>query len=418
MTEDKRYTRLRWQVFLSATVGYGIYYVCRLSLNVVKKPIVDSGTLTETELGIIGSALFITYAVGKFVNGFLADRVNIRRFMSLGLLVAALVNLLLGFHVSTGVFIVLWAINGWAQSMGAPAGVVAQSRWIPDKQRGRFYGVWSASHNIGEALTSILVAAVVSAAGWQWGFRAAGLLGLLGTGMLALLLRDSPQSCGLPSPDATVEAKQEEKSVWEHQKEVLRNPAIWMLALASAFMYISRYAVNSWGVFYLEAQRGYTTLEASSIISISSVCGIIGTVVSGFVSDWFFKGSRNAPAVIFGLMNVLGLWLFLFGPATHGCMIAAMVVFGLAIGALICYLGGLMAVDIASKKASGAALGVVGIASYLGAALQDFVSGMTIEAGKTAGAGYDFSVVSWFWLGAAILSVVFTLFVWYLTRKK
>ncbi len=159
-SEDKRYTRLRWQVFLSATVGYGIYYVCRLSLNVVKKPIVDSGTLTETELGIIGSALFITYAVGKFVNGFLADRVNVRRFMSLGLLAAALVNLILGFSVPSGVFIALWAINGWVQSMGAPAGVVAQSRWIPDKQRGRFYGVWSASHNIGEALTFILVAAV------------------------------------------------------------------------------------------------------------------------------------------------------------------------------------------------------------------------------------------------------------------
>ena len=43
-------------------------------------------------------------------------------------------------------------------------------------------------------------------------------------------------------------------------------------------MYISRYAVNSWGVFYLEAQKGYTTLDASLIISISSVCGIVGTV--------------------------------------------------------------------------------------------------------------------------------------------
>ena len=417
-SEDKRYTRLRWQVFLSATVGYGIYYVCRLSLNVVKKPIVDSGTLTETELGIIGSALFITYAVGKFVNGFLADRVNVRRFMSLGLLAAALVNLILGFSVPSGVFIALWAINGWVQSMGAPAGVVAQSRWIPDKQRGRFYGVWSASHNIGEALTFILVAAVVSAAGWQWGFRAAGLLGLAGAAMLALLLRDSPQSCGLPAPDAAHHAKEEEKSVWEHQKEVLRNPAIWMLALASAFMYISRYAVNSWGVFYLEAQRDYTTLEASSIISISSICGIIGTIVSGFVSDWFFKGSRNAPAVIFGVMNVIGLGLFLFGPATHVCMIISMVVFGLAIGALICYLGGLMAVDIASKKASGAALGVVGIASYVGAALQDLVSGMTIQAGKTEGVGYDFSVVSWFWLGAAILSVLFTLLVWMLSVRR
>ena len=60
-----RYTRLRWSFFLSATFGYGLYYVCRLSLNVIKKPIVDAGVLSEAELGMIGSGLFITYAVGK-----------------------------------------------------------------------------------------------------------------------------------------------------------------------------------------------------------------------------------------------------------------------------------------------------------------------------------------------------------------
>lgn len=43
-------------------------------------------------------------------------------------------------------------------------------------------------------------------------------------------------------------------------------------------MYISRYAVNSWGVFYLEAEKGYSTLDASFIISISSICGIVDTV--------------------------------------------------------------------------------------------------------------------------------------------
>ena len=375
---EKRYTRLRLQTFITATLGYGIYYVCRLSLNVVKKPIVDEGILSETELGIIGSALFITYAIGKLVNGFLADRANIRRFMSLGLLLASIVNLILGFTTSSVVFIVLWGVNGWAQSMGAPAGVVAQSRWIPDKERGRYYGIWSASHNIGEALTFIIVAAVVAALGWRWGFRSAGLLGLVGAVGLALLLRNSPEDCGLPPIEHINEKKRD--SVWESQKEVLRNPAIWTLALASAFMYISRYAVNSWGIFYLEAERGMSNLEASSIISISSICGIIGTVISGFISDWWFKGSRNVSAVIFGLMNVLGLGLFLFCSAVRWTLILSMVIFGLAIGALICYLGGLMAVDIAPKQSSGAALGVVGIASYIGAAIQDFVSGMTIES--------------------------------------
>lgn len=425
---DSKYKRLRWQVFLSATLGYGLYYVCRLSLNVIKKPIVDAGVLSETELGIIGSGLFITYAIGKFVNGFLADRSNVRRFMSVGLLITALVNLILGFTTSFGVFVALWAVNGWAQAMGAAPCVVSLSRWFGNKERGTFYGLWSSSHNIGEAITFIVTSAIVAALGWQWGFRGAALLALLGFAIVAIFMRDTPQSCGLPpisvyKGDVTAdqEKQEDEKSVGEHQKAVLKNPAVWMLALASAFMYISRYAVNSWGIFYLEAEKGYSIVEASSIISVSSVCGILGTISSGWVSDKFFKGKRNLPAVIFGLMNILGLVLFLFGPSNHVSIIASMIIFGLAIGALICFLGGLMAVDIVSKKASGAALGVVGIASYVGAGIQDLVSGITIQSGKVAGEGtaaYDFSVVSWFWIGAAILSVICTVIVWQMAKKK
>ncbi len=420
----RRYSRLRRQVFLSATIGYGLFYVCRLSLNVIKKPLVDAGVLSEAELGIIGSGLFVTYAVGKFANGFLADRSNIRRFFAVGLLVSALINLALGFVASFAVFMFLWALNGWAQSMGAAPCVVALSRWFSDRDRGSFYGFWSSSHNIGEAITFIVTAMIVSSFGWQWGFRGAALLGLLGFVIIAVFMRDTPQSCGLPpvdvySGDVTLEAgKDSDKlSVADYQRQVLRNPAIWMLALGSAFMYISRYAVNSWGIFFLEAGKGYSTVEAGSVISVSSVCGIIGTVVSGWVSDRFFGGRRNLPALIFGLMNVLSLGLFLFGPAGNLWLdVASMIVFGLAIGALICYLGGLMAVDIASKKASGAALGVVGIASYIGAALQDLVSGIIIGSGKTAEAGaasaYDFTTVSWFWIGSAVLSVLCVLTVW------
>lgn len=126
--------------FLSATVGYGLYYVCRLSLNVVKKPLVDGGILTEQELGIIGSALFFSYAIGKFVNGFLADRVNIKRFMAVGLAISSIINITLGFSHTFWVFVVLWGINGWVQSIGAPSSVVGLSCWFTDKERGSYYG--------------------------------------------------------------------------------------------------------------------------------------------------------------------------------------------------------------------------------------------------------------------------------------
>ena len=424
--QKQRLKRFQWSTFLAATLGYGMYYVCRLSLNVVKKPIVDEGVFSETELGIIGAVLFFTYAVGKFMNGFLADRSNINRFMSTGLLVTALVNLCLGFVHSFILFAVLWGISGWFQSMGAASCVVGLSRWFTDKKRGSFYGFWSASHNIGEAMTFIIVASIVSALGWRYGFLGAGLVGLIGALVVWRFFHDTPQSKGLPAVNAPEKKKEMDALETEEfnraQKAVLRNPAIWILALSSAFMYISRYAVNSWGVFYLQAEKGYSTLDASFIISISSVCGIIGTMFSGVISDKLFGGRRNVPALIFGLTNVLALCLFLLVPGVHFWLDAvAMILFGLGIGVLICFLGGLMAVDIAPRNASGAALGVVGIASYIGAGLQDVMSGVLIEGNKRLVDGvevYDFTYINWFWIGAALLSVLLALLVWNARSKE
>ena len=139
-------------------------------------------------------------------------------------------------------------------------------------------------------------------------------------------------------------------------------------------------------------------------------------MLSGVISDKLFKGHRNAPALIFGLTNVLALCLFLLVPGVHFWLDAlAMVLFGIGIGVLICFLGGLMAVDIAPRNASGAALGVVGIASYIGAGLQDVMSGILIEGQKNVVNGtdvYDFTYINWFWIGAALLSVVLALLVW------
>ena len=424
--QKRRLRRLQWSTFLAATLGYGLYYVCRLSLNVVKKPIVEEGIFSETELGIIGSVLFFTYAIGKFTNGFLADRSNIRRFMATGLLVTALVNLCLGFVHSFVLFAILWGLSGWFQSMGAASCVVGLSRWFTDKERGSFYGFWSASHNIGEALTFIVVASIVSILGWRFGFLGAGLVGVLGALIVWRFFHDTPQSESLSPVNMPKEEKTRSEAETEAfnraQKAVLRNPAIWILALSSACMYVSRYTVNSWGVFYLEAQKGYTTLDASFIISVASVCGIVGTMFSGVISDKFFGGKRNVPALLFGLLNVSALCLFLLVPGVHLWLdVLAMIMFGLGIGVLLCFLGGLMAVDIAPRNASGAALGVVGIASYIGAGLQDVMSGLLIEGNKTVVDGvevYDFTYINWFWIGAAVFSVLLALLVWKTKRTE
>jgi len=142
-----------------------LFYVCRLSISVAKKPLVDSHIFTEIQLGQIGSALFFTYAIGKLINGFFSDRININRFVTTGLLLSAFINLALGAFPVFFVFIVLWGLSGWFQSLGAAPCVVALTRWFKVEERGTYYGLWSASHNIGKAITFSLLPFLIGIGG-------------------------------------------------------------------------------------------------------------------------------------------------------------------------------------------------------------------------------------------------------------
>jgi OPA family sugar phosphate sensor protein UhpC-like MFS transporter len=417
---DNIYRRHRWSIILTTTLGYAMYYICRLSFNVMKKPIIDEGLFTETQIGIIGSALFFTYAVGKFINGFLTDRANIRRFMATGIFISAIINLILGFYHAFYVFILLWGLNGWFQSMGATPCAVALTRWYSYKERGTYWGFWSTSHNLGESITFILTAFIVSIAGWRLGFEAAGIIGIIASMLILRFLYESPEVEGLPPievyKNVHADISKEGKSISSLQFGLLKNPVIWILALSSSLIYIARYSINSWGIFFLQTHKGYTAVEASSIISISSVSGIVGTFLSGLISDKFFRSRRNVPVLIFGIINAFSLFIFLFNPANQAWIdIISMIFFGLSIGVQVCFLAGLMAIDFAPKKAAGAVLGIVGIASYVGAGVQDIVSGYLIGHNKTLVNGsvvYQFFPSSFFWIGASTLSFILALTLW------
>ncbi|HCA9941774.1 TPA: MFS transporter [Klebsiella pneumoniae] len=358
--DEHRFRRVRWQTFIAMTLAYVTFYVCRLSFTVAKSALVELG-ITPTELGMIGSTLFFSYAIGKLVNGFIADHANVVRYMSLGLLLSAGMNLMMGMTTNALLLAIFWGINGWAQSMGVGPCAVSLARWYGVKERGTFYGIWSTAHNIGEAVTYMVIAAVIAGFGWQMGYLSTAALGAAGVVLLVLFMHDSPQSSGFPSINVIRDEPQEEVeargSVFKNQLLALRNPALWTLALASAFMYIDRYAVNSWGIFFLEQDKAYSTLEASGIIGVNAIAGIAGATI----------------------------------------------------GALTCFLGGLIAVDISSRKAAGAALGTIGIASYAGAGLGEFLTGIIIdktailENGKTL---YDFSTLALFWVGTGLGSAL------------
>lgn len=414
----RMYERRRWSVFCSVTLGYGMFYLCRVNFSVVKKPMLEEGVLSATEMGIIGSIMLVVYAAGKLINGFLADRSNIARFMSLGLLLTALANLALGFYSGFFFFVAAWAFSGWFQAHGSAPSVVALSQWFSRRERGTRYGLWSLAHSIGEGLTFAGTAVLVSALGWRWGFWGPATVCIVAALILVRTLADRPETYGLPrvaiykgeAEEARDRPMQSLAEVGRLQLEVLRNPAIWLLGLASACMYMARYGINNWGILYLQEVKGYDLVAAGSVLAASTFTGMFGAASSGWISDRFFGARRSVPLLIYGLLELAALTAFYLVPPGHQLIDSAVMgVFGFALGGLLVYLGGLMAVDVTAQRATGAAMGVIGLFSYLGAAVQDVASGYLLDLGKQVLQGktiYSFDSVFSFWIAASLASLL------------
>jgi len=441
ITDESEINRLfryyRRNVIVVITLCYGLGYVCRLALNVVKKPLMDAGIFTPEEMGIIGSMLLYGYALGKFSNGFLADYCNVKRFFAAGLLMSALLNF--GMSLSSVVWLsaLLWVLNGWFQGFGAPSGAVSLANWFSNSERGRYYGIWSTAHSLGEGLTYLGVAFLIAmppkglGLPWQYGFWVPATICILAAFILYRYLQDRPQTLGLPSVaewkgelgQAAKHTAHNAASIWKDQLKVLAIPSIWVIALASSTMYITRYAINSWGNVYLQEIRGFDLFDANLFIFLNTAAGILGCVAFGYISDKLFSARRPPTNLIFGLMEFIPLIIIFYGPSNSFVLATALVIYGFGLSGILASLGGLFAIDIAPKKVAGAAMGFIGIFSYFGAGMQDYISGRLIydsEIRVVFSAGdysptvffYDYSTPIMFWVGASFLSMIFAASLW------
>jgi len=418
---DRIFKSTRWRVMLAITLGYGLIYTCRLAIGMAKPSMIDAGIFTPAEFGLIGSALFYTYALGKLTNGFLADHANMRVFLTFGFVMTAICNIGMGFADTVLLATVIWGLNGWFQGFGAPGGVVAMTAWFSNKERGRMYGLWSTAHSIGEGLTFFVIGAVVAYFGWRWGYFVPAMIGFAAAAMMWLLVRDRPRTMGLPTVadwknDHLAESEaSKSKSTLALQFSILSIPTIWILALASLSNYITRYAINSWGPLYLQEARGMDEIASGTMLMISTLAGIAGSLLYGFISDKFFKARRPPANLLFSIVEIIGLCLIFFGPKDLITLTIGMVLFGLGLTGLVASLGGLFAVDICPKRVAGAAMGVIGVFSYIGAAIQENISGVLIDQNsQMVGTDrvYDFEPAIYFWIGSSIVSMLLAATLW------
>ena len=324
---DSMYSHWRMRIFYSCFIGYTVFYLCKKNIAVALPGLSEEFGYTNTELGLLGSSLYLTYGIGKFVNGVLADGSDVRKFLPTALIMTAIANLcfaLSAVFITPGevsffglptntillwLFVFFWGASGWFQSAGFPAVAKSLTYWYSNSERGTKWSLWSCSHQVGTFLSVIISGFLVAKFGWKMAFFVPASLAILVAIWLFNRLRDKPQSLGLPDIESyreeiTVDQKKEceldTRSYGQVFKDdILFNKTIWLLAIAYVFVYVIRFGAEDWMIKYLSEAKANSLELASLKLSSLPLVGIAGTVCAGIISDKVFKGKRAPVNLIY-----------------------------------------------------------------------------------------------------------------------
>ncbi len=379
----------QWQVVICTMIGYSMFYFVRKNFSFAMPALSAEYGITNTSFGIILSLVGIIYGVSKFLNGIVADRINARWHLVIGLCACILLNLFFGWSdklstmitgnesgpdfINTMVVImaILLVLNNIFQGCGFPPCNRLLAHWVPPKELATKSAIWNTSHSIGAAVVSVFCGYIIAKTGnWRYCFIFPSAVAAIGVLFIFLTLRDTPKSVGLPELENTRTELDEDDSPAAFRafirKRVFRSPIVWCLAITDLFVYIVRFAVLDWGPMFLQQRENPLSPQLSGwTIGIFEVAGCIGMLCAGWMSDRFFKGkSHRVCAVEMFLVALCMIALHLLPKDSSPVLVLVL----LALAGFFVYgpqaMLGVTAVKHATKKAASTAVGFIGLMSY------------------------------------------------------
>ncbi len=417
----KKYKYWRWRMFIGMYIGYTIFYFTRKNISPALPLISDKLDIDIIQLGILSSVFYVVYGIGKFISGLLADRANIRMFMAIGLFLASLIHLFIGFLDSLYLIVFFWGLNGAFQSMGFPPIAKGLVHWFSPRERATKWTILSSSHTAGTFGVGLLVAGIINLynkgiVGWEAVFYIPGIIGCLTAIFLFITLRDRPVSLGLPEIEdykndrPIVVLIEKSKSHWTLlKKHVFTNKYIWLLSLANMFIYIIRFGTLDWATIFLYDIKGIDQVQVAIFWTLMPLAGIPGGIVAGYLADKFWNGRCVPINVIYLVLLTFSIIGFYFYSGPNNIILTG--VFLLLIGFLIDgpqnLISGVQTSRVTVKQAISAACGMTGFFGYVGATF--------------SGIGLAYITESFGWMamyGVCALSSVFCLVLVLMTYKK
>jgi len=392
---DKTYKSMRLRVFLGAFFGYAGYYLVRQNLSLAAPDMVKDGILDPSKVGLAMSAVSIAYAFSKFIMGSVSDRSDSRKFISIGLVLAAMAMITVGClpfgtntAVNTSIIFALMLCVGWLGGFGWPPCGRIMAHWFSHNERSFKMSVWNVSHNLGSFTLGFLAIAgvtIFSKLGieqtWRGNFVFPAAVAIIIAVFCFLIIRDTPESCGLPSVAdwrkdySGVGAKSSgEKLPFKvlFVDHVLKNKLLWVLAVSNIFVYTVRYGIGDWSPTFLQHAGIMTAAESKVAFSVHNIVGAAGTVLCGLATSRIFKGRCAPMNVICMIACLIGILIYWFvgagyvemAPATQKVLVyVALCLIGFFIYGPVALIG-VQALNLVPKNAAGTAAGFVGLFGY------------------------------------------------------
>ena len=419
-----QYMFWRNEILITSMVGYAVFYFVRKNLSAAMPGIEENLGISKVQLGAFLTAHGLLYGTSKLVNGYFADRANPRVFMSLGLILCAIMNFGFGMSSAALAMGIFWMVNGWTQGMAFPPCVKMLTHWFSLKERATKFSIWNIGHSAGAAGIVVLAGWLTATYGWRYAFYVPGVIALGYSIILIIGLRDVPETVGLPAVDVydkirsgeitdvdDLDAEEEKKreaadqdlSTKEHNRYVMKhvflNPWVWLASIAMFWVYVMRYAILDWGPTFLTQDSGFDLKAAAGMTALFEVMGIVGVVVSGYVTDLIFRGHASRTCLVY--MLLCGLSLFAFWQLPSELVytkVGFLIMSGFFIYGPQCLVS-VIAANLATKRAASTAVGLTGFMAYLSTIVSGLIMGWLADT-------YGWNGVFGMMFGAAVIAAV------------
>ncbi|CAH9098012.1 unnamed protein product [Cuscuta europaea] len=303
-------------------------------------------------LGELDVAFLFVYALGMYFSGHVGDRMNLRIFLTTGMVGTGLFTGLFGFGYWANIhnfyyYLTVQMLAGLFQSTGWPSVVAVVGNWFGKKKRGLIMGIWNAHTSIGN-ITGSLIASVLLKFGWGWSLVIPGI-SITFTGLLVfLVLPVDPESVGASEDEDNIHSLEKEEMKVTLQPllrsdevenesavgfvEAWKIPGVAPFALCLFFAKLVAYTFLYWLPFYISHTaidgRYLSNEESGNLSTLFDVGGVVGGVLAGYISDHL--NARAITAATFIYCSIPALFLYRnFGDVSMSMNILLMLITGM-----------------------------------------------------------------------------------------